>query len=146
MKINYKITNICLQNFIYSQIFLVVVLLSALFLPFAKAQPYNPPGPEVAGNGIDEDCSDVGGRCMQNSYSVYNDCSSFVGLCSVEYCCSGLCNSTSSDNQQCIHDADKPPCDGKIDTRELTDYINEWKNNQSITITQVLQVVNLWKS
>ena len=83
---------------------------------------------------------------MQNSYSVYNDCSSFVGLCSVEYCCSGLCNSTSSDNQQCIHDADKPPCDGKIDTRELTDYINEWKNNQDLTIAQILQVVNLWKS
>ena len=49
-------------------------------------------------------------------------------------------------SSNCIHDADKQPCDRRIDTQELLDYINKWKNNQGVTISNVLQVINLWKS
>jgi len=44
----------------------------------------------------------------------------------------------------CIHEADQVPCDGCIDTNELSDYIGLWKTG-TVEITELMEAIGLWK-
>ena len=108
-------------------------------------------GEGYVGSQGQESCASLGGVCKTNPCSNYSNYTNLNDYCLSENCCLGLCNSTRLGNQQCIHpQVDKQPCNGKIDTQGLIDYINEWKNSQGVTITQVLpqvlQAVNLLDS
>jgi len=44
----------------------------------------------------------------------------------------------------CIHRADQPPCNGRIDTDELFDFVELWKQNQA-TLDELMEAIGLWK-
>lgn len=49
--------------------------------------------------------------------------------------------------QTCIHKAEIPPCDGYIDMRELSTFIDRWKvNNQDVSLRDIIEAIGLWKT
>jgi len=58
------------------------------------------------------------------------------------------CNNCAQDCGECpvdcVHKADQQPCDGCIDTNELSDYINQWKSGTA-EMVELMAVINLWK-
>ena len=44
----------------------------------------------------------------------------------------------------CVHDADNPPCDRRIDYQEAQSYLHIWIEGKT-TLNDMLDVINLWK-
>jgi len=58
--------------------------------------------------------------------------------CQTQVCC-GSCA------VDCVNDADIAPCDGCVDTSELSAYINSWKSG-SVEINELMVVIGIWKN
>jgi len=85
-------------------------------------------------------CSSLGGSCMENPCSGYEDCSGIGGACQTGYCCQGSCITSS------YHRADLNK-NGKIETFELLEYVMKWlKGEERGSIMDVIEVIYLWKS
>jgi len=77
----------------------------------------------ASGNPPELYCGD--GKCIdENCTTCWVDC----GNCTVG----------------CVHVADIEPCDGKIDSTELINFINLWKNGNA-NLIGLMEVIQLWK-
>jgi len=52
--------------------------------------------------------------------------------------------SSMTPTSDCIHEAEQKPCDGCIDTAELSDYIDLWKIG-TVSMDELMVVIGLWK-
>jgi len=80
-------------------------------------------------------CSDDCGECCGQT-----GCQANLG----ENCttCPADCGECAED---CVHDAEKQPCDGCVDATELFAYVNEWKSGP-VEITDLMEAIGIWKS
>jgi len=100
----------------------------------------------VCGNGNCEAGEDIN-NCPEDCSVCMDLCGN--GICEEIVCqaigcpCSETCQSCPQDCC-CVHEAEQQPCDGCVDTTELSDYINEWKVGRE-SINDLMTVINLWK-
>jgi len=69
--------------------------------------------------------------CGDGNCDANEDCTS----------CEADCGECQTD---CVHEADQQPCDGCVDTLEMSDYIDMWKRGE-VTINNLMTVISLWK-
>jgi len=93
------------------------------------------------GNGICDD-AETPQNCNQDCPGGGPICGD--GDCNGDETCS-TCPVDCTDCLQCVHEADKEPCDGCIDTAELSAYIDLWKAG-SVEMIELMEVIGLWKS
>jgi len=81
--------------------------------------------------------------CLSDNDNSETNCGD--GVCIVGENCStcpadcGICTVV------CVHDADQVPCDGCIDTAELSQYVGLWKSG-SVEMGQMMSAVGMWKN
>lgn len=51
-----------------------------------------------------------------------------------------------ANGSQCIHKSDNNPCDGCVQTGELTAFINRWQiSNQDVNLRELIEAIGFWK-
>jgi len=102
----------------------------------------------LVGPNVGSDCGN--GNCNSGECdSCPVDCL-FVDCCPDGNCnndetcetCEADCGACSID---CVHATDQPPCDGCVDTIELSDYIDLWKSG-TVDMADLMVVIGLWKN
>jgi len=103
------------------------------------------------------DCGACGPECGDGACDATESCDTCEADCGTcgPVCGDGNCDATESCSTcaadcgqcsiDCVHDADLTPCDGCIDTTELSAYINLWKIG-SVDMTNLMVSIRIWKS
>jgi len=82
-------------------------------------------------------CCTSQGNCVVDSTCGDGTCNPDEDCSSCEYDC-GACPI------DCVHSADKEPCDGCVDTNELSAYITMWKSG-SVEMAELMSAIEVWK-
>jgi len=111
-----------------------------------------------AGGCANQDCcfSTSQSSCGDGTCDASEDCSSCEADCGAcgPVCGDGVCEAVEdcticeADCGVCpcvpVHDADNDPCDGIIDTNELSAYLDQWKRGL-VDMSPMMQAIKIWK-